>query len=101
MLKLYENIKKYRKLKGMSQSELAKRTGYSNRSAISRIENGDIDLPQSKILLFAEALGVDVGELMGDTSYNETINATIEQMNSKQRDRLLAYARFILSDKED
>ena len=101
MLKLYENIKKYRKLKGMSQSELAKRTGYSNRSAISRIENGDIDLPQSKILLFAEALGVDVGELMGDTSYNESINATIEQMNSKQRDRLLAYARFILSDKED
>ena len=101
MLKLYENIKKYRKLKGMSQSELAKRTGYSNRSAISRIENGDIDLPQSKILLFAEALGVDVGELMGDTSYNESINATIDQMDSKQRDRLLAYARFILSDKED
>lgn len=101
MLKLYENIKKYRKLKGMSQDELAKRTGYSNRSAISRIENGDIDLPQSKILLFAEALGVDVGELMGDTSYNESINATIEQMNSRQRDRLLAYARFILSDKEE
>lgn len=100
MLKLYENIKKYRKLKGMSQGELAKRTGYSNRSAISRIENGDIDLPQSKIMLFAEALGVDVGELMGDTSYNESINATIEQMDSKQRDRLLAYARFLLTNEE-
>lgn len=100
MLKLYENIKKYRKLKGMSQSELAKKTGYSSRSAISRIENGDIDLPQSKILLFAEALGVDVGELMGDTSYNESINATIEQMDSKQRDRLLAYARFLLTNEE-
>lgn len=66
MLELYENIRKYRKLLGMSQTELAKKTGYTDRSSIAKIEKGDIDIPQSKILIFAKALGVTPGELMGD-----------------------------------
>ena len=65
MLKLYANIKSYRTMRGMSQDELAAKVGYSNRSAIARIENGEIDLPQSKILAFAEALNVTPGQLMG------------------------------------
>lgn len=67
MLDLYKNIKKYRELKNMSQEELAKRVGYSNRSAITRIEKGEIDLPQSKIVAIADALGVPAGALMGST----------------------------------
>ena len=66
MLELYENIRKYRKELGMSQAELAKRTGYTDRSSIAKIEKGDVDLPQSKIMVFAKALGVAPGELMGD-----------------------------------
>ena len=65
MLKLYANIKTYRTLRGMSQDELALKVGYSNRSAIARIEKGEIDLPQSKILAIAEALDVTPGQLMG------------------------------------
>ena len=65
MLKLYANIKSYRIMRGMSQDELAVRVGYSNRSAIARIEKGEIDLPQSKILAFADALNVSPGQLMG------------------------------------
>ena len=65
MLKLYENIKKYRKAAKMTQEELAKRTGYTDRSSIARIEKGLIDLPQSKIKQFAEALGTTPGALMG------------------------------------
>lgn len=98
MLILYQNIKKYRKLKGMSQDELAKRTGYTNRSAISRIEKGEIDLPQSKIISFAEALGVDVSILMGETAYDISLGNITEQMNDEQRRRLLAYARFLLKE---
>lgn len=65
MLKLYANIKYYRKLRKMTQEELAKKIGYSNRSAVARIEKGDFDLPQSKIMAIAEALNVTPGELMG------------------------------------
>lgn len=71
MLELYENIKKYRKLRGLSQEDLAKRTGYNDRSSIAKIESGAVDLSYQKISLFANALGVSEGELMGNdgTSY--------------------------------
>ncbi len=62
---LYENIKKYRKRAKLSQQELADRTGYTNRSSIAKIENGEVDLSQSKIKAFANALGVSPQQLMG------------------------------------
>ena len=65
MLKLYENIRACRKAAKMTQEELARRTGYTDRSSIARVEKGEIDLPQSKILQFADALGVTPGHLMG------------------------------------
>lgn len=71
MLKLYANIRHYRKLRKMTQEELAKKIGYSNRSAIARIEKGDFDLPQSKIIAIAEALNVTPGELMGEDGTSE------------------------------
>ena len=40
MLELYRNIKKYRKLNNTTQLELAEAIGYSDRSIISKIENG-------------------------------------------------------------
>lgn len=65
MLKLYENIKLYRKRARMTQEELARRTGYTDRSSIAKIEKGLVDLSQSKIKQFADALGVTPGDLMG------------------------------------
>lgn len=65
MLKLYENIRRYRMDAKMSQAELAKRTGYTDRSSIAKIEKGLVDLSQSKIKQFAEVLGVTPGHLMG------------------------------------
>lgn len=53
---LYIKIKQLREKRGLSQQELAEMTGYSNRSAIARIENGSIDIPQSKIMAFCKAL---------------------------------------------
>ena len=65
MLELYKNIKKYRQSLRMSQDELAKRAGYTDRSSIAKIEKGLVDLPQSKIRQFADIFGVAPGELMG------------------------------------
>lgn len=72
MLELYENIRRFRLAKKMSQAELAKLTGYNDRSSIAKIEKGDVDLAQSKIMLFAKALGVDAGTLMGNTGLNNS-----------------------------
>lgn len=65
MLQLYANIKSRRKALKMSQTDLAQKTGYADKSMIARIEAGKIDLPQSKIMLFADALDIAPGDLMG------------------------------------
>lgn len=65
MLRLYSNIKKLREEKGLSQDTLAKLTGYTDRSSIAKIEKGLVDLQQSKIELFAKALGTTTRELVG------------------------------------
>ena len=75
MLQLYENIKICRKAAKMTQEELARRTGYTDRSSIARIEKGEIDLPQSKIKQFAKALGTTPGHLMGWDAEPEDLGA--------------------------
>lgn len=66
MLQLYKNIKEYRQLRGMTQQELAEAIGYTGgKGMISKIENGKVDLSQSKIKQIAEVLNVPAGDLMG------------------------------------
>lgn len=65
MLKLYKNIKELRKLNNWTQEELAHRIGYTDRSSIAKIEAGQTDLSQSKIMEFAEVFGIEPGDLMG------------------------------------
>ena len=65
MLELYKNIKKRRQELGMTQSDLAEKLGYSDKSMIAKIENGKVDLAQSKIVAFANALKVSPSDLMG------------------------------------
>ena len=55
-MNLYENIKARRLELGMSQQELSELTGYSGKSMISKIENGLVDIPVSKVSEFAKAL---------------------------------------------
>ena len=60
-----EKIKQRRLEMGWSLRELAKRMGYANQSTVARIESGEIDLPQSKVVKFAEVMGTTVAYLMG------------------------------------
>ena len=76
MDELYENIRRLRKAKGLSQEELAEKTGYTDRSSIAKIEKGDVDLPQSKIQLFADVLGVTPQYLMGYTNKSENVSSS-------------------------
>lgn len=53
-----ENVKRIRKMRGYSQDELAQTVGFATRGAISKIEKGVVDPPQSMIKKLAEALNV-------------------------------------------
>ncbi|WP_462336344.1 helix-turn-helix domain-containing protein [Holdemanella biformis] len=66
MLQIYSNIKTRRKQLGYTQTELAKKLGYADKSMIAKIEKGQVDLSQSKIMAFAKALETTASTLMGD-----------------------------------
>lgn len=70
-----ERIKAKRKELKWTQRELADKMGYSNHSTVVRAEAGQIDLPQSRILQFAEVLGVTPGYLMGWEQEPEDLGA--------------------------
>lgn len=72
LIKLYANIKRLREEQGLSQDALAKLTGYTDRSSITKIEKGLVDLQQSKIELFAKALGTSVKDLIGWEDESDT-----------------------------
>ena len=65
MLELYKNIKRRRLELEMTQSDLARKLGYSDKSMIAKIEKGIVDLSQSKITAFAQALQTSEASLMG------------------------------------
>ena len=65
MLEIYKRIRTRREELGISQEELAKRIGYKSRSSINKIEKGENDIPQSKIVAFAKALQTTPERLMG------------------------------------
>lgn len=71
MLELYQNIKKYRIAHEWSQTELAMRVGYADKSMISRIENGKVDLQLNQIKAFADVFGITPGELMGSDGVDQ------------------------------
>ena len=94
MLKMYERIKELRKQNNWTQEELAQKVGYTDRSAIAKIEAGRIDLPQSKIVEFANVFGVDAGDLLGwgEDLYVTTLPSTPEEEKAKELYELYANA---------
>jgi transcriptional regulator with XRE-family HTH domain len=90
VLKLYENIKRLRLEKGMTQDDLARRAGYTDRSSIAKIERGVVDLSQSKIKQFADIFGVTPSTLMG----------WVDEETSKKNDDLVMLIAKMRKDPE-
>ena len=63
-----ERIKTLRKAAKLSQGELAKMTGYTDRSSIAKIESNKCELTESKVKAFADAFGITVADILGMTS---------------------------------
>lgn len=82
MLKLYENIRNRREELGMSQQDLADLLGYKSRSTIAKIESGENDIPQSKVMAFAKALKTTPAYLMGwrsDNNFSNNLKYLVQQ----------------------
>ena len=94
---LYSNIKELRLQNGWSQEELAKRAGYTDRSSIAKIENGEVDLKYSKILTFAEVFGVDPVELMG---LKDEIREQTSDFTPEEQKKLREYIEFVRFSKK-
>ena len=75
MLKAYKRIRQLRKERGWSQAELAEKVGYADKSMISRIENGKIDLKLPQLEEFAKVFGVPSSELVGDVGEEDATTA--------------------------
>lgn len=96
-----DNILRMRKELGMTQEELAKRMGYKSKSTINKIELGINDIPQSKIVMFAEVLGTTPAQLMGwnDESKSE-LNTPGELKLTEGEEMLLDLFNRVPEDKQ-
>ena len=69
-----ENIKKRREELDMTQTELAKRVGYADKSSISKIEKGKTDVFQSDVVKIAKILQTTPAYLMGWTKEDGSLD---------------------------
>lgn len=83
MNKIGENIRKRREELGLSQEGLAMEMGYKSRSSITKIEMGENDIPQSKILAFAKALHTTPALLMGWTDEEKLATKTDDELENE------------------
>lgn len=105
-----ERIRRLRKEKGWTQTDLGNRIGVQN-SAIAKYENGRVpNLKRSTIKALADALGVNPSYLMGldegveyASAYRTTLDLLCDdtiielhkicrKLDDRSKDRLLAYA---------
>ena len=92
---LYENIARLRREQGLRQADLAQKVGYSANTMIAHIEQGNVDLPYSKIQGFAKALNVTVPQLIGYESDEFTTKmATLSEEGKQFLRQCLDFALF-------
>lgn len=99
MKALYRNIKALRQQKGLTQTEVAERLGYKDRSMLAKIEAGKVDITVEKVQAFADLFGVDPVDLMGwraDEGLQE-IGLIYGQLNAEGQERLLEQAEMLCS----
>ena len=77
----------------MSQDDLARAMGYSDRSMITKIESGKVDISQKKILAFARVLNTTPSYLMGLDDQSSALAA-----RSNEEARLLEAYRHASSE---
>lgn len=60
-----KRVAELRAMRGLTLQALADKSGYTSRSSIKKIENGEVNVPTQKVKAIADALGVSPLVLMG------------------------------------
>ena len=94
-----DNISIIRKRLGWTQEELANKMGYKSKSTINKIELGINDIPQSKIMKFADVLGTTPATLMG-WDEDEEKNTPEEPKLSEGEKMMLELFRRVPEEKQ-
>lgn len=95
-----EKIKKRRLELDWSLRDLSDRMGYANHSTIARIESGKVDLPQSRIVQFAEVLNTSVSDLMDWEEENKEKSAQEDELSENVK-ALVKFAKEVPEDKAE
>ena len=103
-----QRIKMKRLSLGMSQTDLALKSGYRTKSTIAKIESDERAMKQSRIKAIADALQTTPGYIMGwedpeaieevtkpDSDFVKRITAYMELLNDSDRSSVLKYAEYL------
>ena len=86
---LGKRIALYRELAGLTQTELAEKVGYKDRTSIAKIESGTVKIPMKKLAKIAEVLNTSIQvlclkeeseaseEVIKMTDYNEIFKKSV------------------------
>lgn len=89
-MRLSENIRNFRKLRNLSQDEIAKKLGYKSFTTIQKWETGASEPPVGKLYELADILQVNIMDLLSDEA--DVINAFNEQKAKIATDALVQIA---------
>ncbi len=92
-------IKALREAAGMSQEELAKKSGFAGRAAISAIEKGKNNISIERLPDLALALHTTPGELM-DVLVESKERPLTHGLSAENVARLKSYADYLRSSQE-
>ena len=92
-------IKALREAAGMSQEELAKKSGFAGRAAISAIEKGKNNISIERLPDLALALHTTPGELM-DVLVESEERPLTHGLSAENVARLKSYADYLRSSQE-
>lgn len=92
-------IRALREACGMSQEELAKKSGFAGRAAVSAIENGKNNISVDKLPDLALALHTTPGELM-DVLVETKEKPLTHGLTAENVAKLKSYADYLRSNQE-
>ena len=100
LIRLGEYIKLLRESEGMSQEELAKKSGFAGRAAISAIEKGKNNISIDKLPALALALHTTPGKIM-DVIVEVHEDSLTDGLTAESIANLKSYADYLRLTQED
>ena len=75
----FKKIRRLRRMQDLTQQQFAAMLGYSGHNSLCKLEQGQVDLPLSRLEKVAAVLGVPVGDLI----VPEPADGTVTIQNQK------------------